>query len=86
MTTDNELQVGRRIKRTRELKGVNCPAFIHSSSYFFVNLKVYEDGIVDCWDTVDLPPFEDKVRSGWLETSTPYGEDIRIHGLGMPGG
>lgn len=82
MTTESSHHAGRRIARTRELRGVACPAIIHNCNYFFVNLKVYEDGIVDCWEMVDLALFEDKLRSGWVETRVPDGEEISIHGLG----
>ena len=40
--------------------GVVTPAFIHNGSYFFVNLSVYAGGLVDCWEMVDLPLFEEK--------------------------
>jgi hypothetical protein len=82
MTAESNHHAGRRITRTRELRGVACPAIIHNCNYFFVSLRVYEDGIVDCWEMVDLPLFEEKVRSGWVETRVPDGEEISIHGLG----
>jgi hypothetical protein len=82
MTAESSQHAGRRIARTRELRGLACPAIIHNANYYFVNLRVYEDGIVDCWEMVDLALFEGKVRSGWVETRVPDGERISIHGLG----
>lgn len=75
--------VGRRIRRTRELTGLVVPAVIRNGgSYFFINLNVYEDGVVDCWEMVDLDLLADKVDSGWLVPAIPNGEEISIHGLG----
>ena len=44
-----------RISRTRIIEGVTVPAFIHNGGiHFFVNLQVFADGLVDCWELVDL--------------------------------
>ena len=64
------------------IEGVVTPAFIHNGSYFFVNLPVYADGLVECWEMVDLPLFEEKLRTGWVVTNVPDGEQINVHGLG----
>jgi len=74
---------GNRIVRTKTIDGVVTPAFIHNGpSYFFVNLPVYADGLVNCWELVDLPLFKKKLRQGWVTTAVPDGQEIHVHGLG----
>jgi hypothetical protein len=74
---------GNRIVRTKAIDGVVTPAFIHNGpSYFFVNLPVYADGLVNCWELVDLPLFKKKLRQGWVTTAVPDGQEIHVHGLG----
>src|SRR3954463_10490746 len=74
--------LGNRIVRTQRVHGVVTPAIIHNGGYFFVNLQVYADGLVDCWELLDLALFEGKLRSGWVQTSIPDGNAIDVHGLG----
>lgn len=70
---------GTRIIRTQLIEGVATPAIIHNGSYFFVNLAVYADGLVNCWEMVDFPLFEKKLASGWVTTTIPDGATISIH-------
>jgi len=74
---------GNRIARTKTIDGFVTPVFIHNGpSYFFINLEVYADGLVNCWELVDLSLFKEKQRSGWVTTSVPDGQEIHVHGLG----
>ena len=61
------------------IKGVGLPAFIHNFSYHLVLIKVYEDGIIDCWEKLDFDGFVDKVESGWVVTTVPKGSEISRH-------
>lgn len=71
-----------RIYTQREINGLLIPGIIRNDSYFFVDLKVYEDGTIDCWELTDLKTFIDKLNSGWVKTIIPNGKSISIHGLG----
>lgn len=71
-----------KVSRTKIIEGVAIPAIIHNSSYFFVDLTVYEDGTVECWELTDLELFRIKLARGWVETFVPNGKSISIHGLG----
>ena len=51
-------------------------------SNFFVNLQVYEDGLVDAWELVDLALFKTKLKIGKVTAAIPDGQDISIHHLG----
>ncbi len=66
---------------TRTLNGVSFPAIIHNGTYFLADIGVYEDGIVDCWGSVDLKQFKKKVSSGWVKTSLPDGAILSAHHL-----
>jgi hypothetical protein len=74
--------IGRGIERTMVIGGLVTPAFIHNGGYYFVNLGVYADGLVACWELVDLPLFEEQLRTGWVATGVPDGDEISVHGLG----
>ena len=74
---------GNRIARTKMIDGVVTPVFIcNGGSYFFINLEVYADGLVNCWEFVDFPLFQEKLRIGWVKTRVPDGKEISVHGLG----
>ena len=65
-----------------KIPGVVLPAFICNLDYHFVNLPVYADGLIDAWDMLDLPLFEEKLREGWVTTEIPDGSTLSVHGLG----
>ena len=77
--------IGRSIRRVMEIEGVVLPAFIHNGGYFFINLPIYADGLVDAWELLDRQVFEEKLAQGWVTTSVPDGESIYVHGLGSWG-
>lgn len=37
------------VYRKQLVEGVTIPAIIHNSSYFLIQMTVYEDGTVSCW-------------------------------------
>lgn len=70
------------ITRTEILDGFSIPGIIHNMQYHFTDLQVYSDGLISCWEMVDLPMFKDKLNKGWVVTSIPDGEAISIFNLG----
>lgn len=70
------------ITRTEVLEGFSIPGIIHNMQYHFTDLQVYSDGLISCWEMVDLPMFKDKLNKGWVVTSIPNGEAISIFNLG----
>jgi hypothetical protein len=65
------------------IDGLVTPAFIHNGpTFFLVDLPVYSDGLIDCWEMVDLPLLREKIRSGWVTPRVPSGGQISVHGLG----
>jgi hypothetical protein len=71
-----------RVYRQQVLEGFSIPALIHNGSYFFVDLDVYENGRVQCWNFEDFASFQRDVHRGWVVLSIPDGQAISIHGLG----
>jgi len=70
------------ICRTKEIRGHEFPGIIHNGSYFLTELQVFADGLINCWEMVDLPMFKEKLRRGWVVTSIPAGSELSIHGIG----
>src|SRR2546425_394844 len=62
--------------------GQEFPGIIHNGSYFLTELQVFADGLINCWEMVDLPMFKEKLRRGWVVTSIPDGSELSIHGIG----
>jgi hypothetical protein len=70
------------ITRTEVIEGFSIPGIIHNMQYHFTDLGVYSDGLISCWEMVDLPMFMDKLNKGWVVTSIPEGGAISIFNLG----
>lgn len=68
--------------RTKVIEGVSIPGIIRNGTYFFVDLEVYEDGRVECWNFQDFEYFKKDVKRGWVSVNIPNGEEISIHSLG----
>jgi hypothetical protein len=58
--------------------GVTLPAFIHNHSYFLTELRVYQDGIIDCWGLMTFDEFKAKVADGWVTRSLPEGARVSV--------
>jgi hypothetical protein len=73
-----------RIKTSREQDGQIIPgtflkAFIHNGdTYYLTDIKIYKDGMIDCWELVDFETFKRKVASGWVVTTLPEGAKVSI--------
>jgi hypothetical protein len=62
--------------------GIALPVIIDNVSYHLAEIVVYKDGMIDCWGLIDLPSFEEKIRSGWVRTSIPDGSELSAFPLG----
>jgi hypothetical protein len=70
------------ICRTKEIRGHEIPGIIHNGSYFLTELQVFADGLINCWEMVDVSMFKEKLRRGWVVTTIPDGGELSIHGIG----
>lgn len=71
-----------KISRQKNIEGTRVPGIIKNMQYFYVNVDVYEDGMANCWELVDLEGLKEKINRHWLVTQVPDGENLSIHGLG----
>ncbi len=69
-------------RREGQPRGWCLPTFIHNGGHHYTELKVFEDGVVDCWGGLDLPLFRQKLTTGWIATAAPPGARMSAHGLG----
>lgn len=70
------------LSRTRILEGRYVNSIINNGgSYFLIDLPVFEDGVVDCWENVDLDQLKTKISSGWLSPVAPNKVRISKHHL-----
>lgn len=51
-----------RIKRQKAIEGTRIPGIIKNGQYYYINLDVYEDGMINCWELVDIKGLEEKLR------------------------
>ena len=61
--------------------GESRSVFIKNLSYYLAELKIYADGMVDCWGLMDLDELKAKLDSGWITLSIPNGASVDIHML-----
>jgi len=71
-----------KIQRNKRIEGMAIPIFIQNGSIFFVDLEVYEDGMVNCWELVDLEGLKEKLESKWLLPFLQTEKEININDLG----
>lgn len=58
------------------------PIIIHNMNWYLTDLKVYADGLIDCWGLCSLAEFKAKVASGWVASSVPDGARVSNLELG----
>lgn len=82
INSGNKTKPSTKVYRKQIIEGYSIPAIIHNGSYFFVDLDVYEDGRVQCWNFEDFEHFEKDVQRGWVVLNIPDNNEISIHSLG----
>ncbi|MGH3243147.1 MAG: NADAR family protein [Spirillospora sp.] len=71
-----------RVEDGRRIEGVARPVFIHNFSYHLIDLLVFADGAINCWEWVDFDGLREKLDSGWVVTEVPEGGEVSAFGLG----
>ena len=61
-------RIGLRMENALRAVGVMSSSK-NGGTYFLTDLKVYADGMIDCWGLVDFTTFRQKVASGWVATT-----------------
>lgn len=74
------------VYRKQMVEGETAYGIIHSGSYFFAELAVYEDGVISCWNKNDLNQFLNSLERGWVVPQIPMGElGGTMFGMNHPG-
>ncbi|AKT40429.1 DUF7638 domain-containing protein [Chondromyces crocatus] len=63
-------------------RGWCIPILIQNMQHHLTPLCVFEDGVVDCWELLDVPLFRRKLTTGWIATSAPVGARLSVFHLG----
>jgi hypothetical protein len=72
----------RKINREKKIEGTKIPGIIYNCHYYYADIEVYEDGMVNCWELVDLDGLKEKLNSNWLVPYIPEKGQLSIFGLG----
>jgi hypothetical protein len=67
-----------RLKENTVIDGVFAMAFIRDGDYHLTPIKIYQDGMIDCWELVTFEEFKAKVRAGEIVTHPPDGAQINV--------
>lgn len=70
-----------KVYRKQTIEGVTVPAVIHNVNYFWLNMGVYEDGTISCWNKTDLSDVPYQLNRGWLTPRVPEGKGLSVYGL-----
>lgn len=73
----------KKIRRSKIVEGTTIPGMIcNGGQYFYIDVDIYDDGMTNCWELVDLKGLKNKIDSNWLTPVVPVGQNLSIHGLG----
>ncbi|OME89808.1 MULTISPECIES: DUF7638 domain-containing protein [Paenibacillus] len=73
----------KKIRRSKIVEGTTIPGVIcNGGQYFYIDVDIYDDGMTNCWELVDLKGLKNKINSNWLTPVVPVGQNLSIHGLG----
>ena len=65
------------------LRVAELSAFICNGSYFLTQIKIYQNGYIDCWGLVTFEKFVQKVQQGWVTVELDLEEQSEISIFGM---
>lgn len=64
------------------IPGIWRHAFVRNGDrYHLTALRIYADGMIDCWGLVTLEEFGERLRSGWIATEIEEGTTGEVTGL-----
>ncbi len=73
----------RRDKNGDIVLGESIRIFIDNGCYHVTDLKIFQDGKIDCWNgLIDFEQFTQEVKRGWIRTTAPKGKIISFTFLG----
>ncbi|WP_167645988.1 DUF7638 domain-containing protein [Mameliella alba] len=72
-----------RRQATRTIDGLSFPVIQRIGDYHLVDMTVFEDGLIEAPELMDLAMFEEDVHKGRVRTSIPDGEPLRLGRSGL---
>jgi hypothetical protein len=71
-------------RTTKEGKkyGLSTQLFINNMQCHFAGIDVYEDGMIDCWELVDYPLFQEKINSHWVVPQPNKNQQLFVYNFG----
>lgn len=72
-----------RTEGDKRIEGKALNMLIHNMTYHYTEVKVYEDGMIDCWGLVDIAGFKKKIKEGWIVTEIPEGGELSLPNVGI---
>ncbi|MFF3211277.1 NADAR family protein [Streptomyces sp. NPDC002886] len=75
-------RVTHRVVDGVRIPGTWRPAFIRNGHHHLIDLFIYADGLIGCWELVTVEEFEEKLRTGWVATTVPEGAVAAAPGMG----
>ena len=73
----------RAIQRKKTVEGTTIAGIIHNGDYFYADIEIFADGMVNAWELYDLTQFSELMKArSWAVTRIPDGEKLNIHALG----
>lgn len=81
-TIKNESEGIYREENGQIILGVSHLIFISNAGYHLTELKIYADGMIDCWEMVTFEEFKNKVDSGWVVSELPEVAEVSAFPLG----
>lgn len=71
-----------RKENGRKIEGKVLHAIIQNFNFYFTEIKVYSDGLIDCWELVEITKFKTLLQSGKIRISLPPNSKLYIDNLG----
>ncbi|MFT3796146.1 hypothetical protein [Flavobacterium sp.] len=65
------------------MKSQTLQAIRYNSQYYLVDVTVYADGSIHCWETMNLESFSEKLASGRILLSLPENAELHLRDWGV---
>lgn len=71
-----------RVYRSKRVEGKSIAGLIHNMEYFYTEVSIFEDGVIDCWENIEYDEIKPTIDRDWLTCEIPLGKNISIYGVG----
>ncbi|GIE31185.1 hypothetical protein Ait01nite_042300 [Actinoplanes italicus] len=71
-----------RVVDGERIEGTWRPVFIRNGAYHLTELYIFADGMINCWEWVDLGGLRRKLADGWVALDLEEGAEASAHDIG----